>query len=244
MERIRTLSIIVPVSEETVSGLDSLHRWFLESLRSPQLPTTLELILALDESESTIKALEASQFAGAEDNFSMIKVFSPRGRGRQMNRGARAATGDILLFLHCDTKLEEGWLKALINIPALRWGAYTAAIDEAGVLYRLAENFGGWRSQILGLPYGDQAIFVTRGLFEKLRGYSEQPSFMEDLEFASRLKKEAGKPVIIAARAFTSARGWKAEGAFSGPRRSLKNLIALTAFLLGMDREKIRIWYQ
>lgn len=243
MENIKTLSIIVPVSEETVSRLDNLHRWFLELLKSPQLPTAPQLILAMDDSEITANALEASQFAGAED-MSLIKVFSPRGRGRQMNRGARAATGDILLFLHCDTKLEEGWLKALINIPDMRWGAYTAAIDEAGVLYRLAENFGAWRSEILGLPYGDQAIFLTRALFEKLGGYSEEPSFMEDLEFASRLKKEAGKPVIIAARAFTSARGWKAEGAFSGPRRSLKNLIALTAFLLGMDREKIRIWYQ
>ena len=109
----------------------------------------------------------------------------------QMNAGAAAATGDILLFLHGDTLLPRGYddsaRRALAN-PSAVAGAFELKIDARRLTLRLVETAVNWRSNFLQLPYGDQAIFLKAVTFDKIGGFADLP-LMEDFEFVRRLKK-------------------------------------------------------
>ena len=122
----------------------------------------------------------------------------PRGRARQMNRGAQAATGDVLLFLHVDVALPEdarARVEAALADPAVVAGAFrtwTMADDRASRLAPLL-HLGDLRSRYSGLPYGDQAVFVRAGTFQRIGGFPDQP-LMEDLELARRLRTRRADP--------------------------------------------------
>lgn len=119
---------------------------------------------------------------------------APRGRGPQQNAGARAARGDVLLFLHADVALPPdaaAWIERTFRDPSVVAGAFrTHTVDDdarggwAGALLRLADV----RSRITRFPYGDQAIFVRRRAFERVGGFPDQP-LMEDLELSRRLRR-------------------------------------------------------
>lgn len=134
---------------------------------------------------------------------------APRGRARQMNRGAQAATGDVLLFLHADVALPEDArtrIAAALADPAVVAGAFrtwTVADERATRLAPLL-HLGDLRSRYSGLPYGDQAVFVRAGTFRQIGGFPDQP-LMEDLELARRLRR-VGKIRIVPARVRVSGR--------------------------------------
>jgi uncharacterized protein len=141
-------------------------------------------------------------------------VRAPRGRARQMNAGAKAATSDVLLFLHADTTLPAGFALAVtrsLEDPRVVCGAFSMEIDNPDPLLRLVSGLSTFRSRLLALPYGDQAIFVRRRVFEQVGGFADLP-LLEDAELCGRLKT-AGRLRILSERVTTSGRRWRTEGA-------------------------------
>jgi rSAM/selenodomain-associated transferase 2 len=117
-------------------------------------------------------------------------VSAPRGRGVQMNAGARVARGDFFLFLHVDTRLTMEHLAALrqaIGDPRVRAGAFELRLIPPTPFLRFIAWGANWRSRLLRLPYGDQAIFVRRDLFLALGGFAHRHP--EDLDLMLRLRR-------------------------------------------------------
>ncbi len=166
-----------------------------------------------------------------------------KGRGTQMNAGASAAGGDILLFLHADTRLDRGWHDAVLRAledPAVVAGAFSLRIGNPKWRYRLIEYMVKYRCRILKLPYGDQALFMKRNVFERIGGYRDIP-LMEDVEIADRLKG-AGRIVILDKGAVTDARRWEKEGWLY---TSARNQLIRCLYRIGVDPGKLAgIYYR
>jgi len=133
---------------------------------------------------------------------------APRGRAVQMNAGARAASGEVLLFLHADTRLppdaEACVLGALRNAA---WGRFDVRIEGRHPLLKVVARAMNLRSRLTGIATGDQAIFVRRDAFE---GFAEIP-LMEDIAFSKAMKRR-GAPARVASRVVTSGRRWESRG--------------------------------
>lgn len=139
-------------------------------------------------------------------------VFSaPKGRARQMNAAAEKAEGDTLLFLHADTQLPKTAL-ALIEdaLQGKKWGRFDIRLSGQASLLRLVEFMINLRSRLSGIATGDQAIFVSRHLFEKIDGYQDIP-LMEDIAL-SRSLKQHGSPACLRTPLITSSRRWEQYG--------------------------------
>ena len=139
---------------------------------------------------------------------------APQGRARQMNAGARVASGDVLLFLHADSQLPEDGVAAIADgMPrtARRWGRFDAAIAGTSGMLPVVASMMNVRSRLTGIATGDQGIFVERALFDAVGGYPDQP-LMEDIELSRRLKRAAGAPLCLAPRIVTSGRRWERDG--------------------------------
>jgi len=142
-------------------------------------------------------------------------LISKRGRALQMNKGAEVASGDVLLFLHVDTVLPDDGIAAIINRinPGQEaWGRFDVCLSGNRKLFRVIETMMNWRSRISGIATGDQAIFITRHLFQRMHGFADIP-LMEDVELCRRLKKTQS-PVCLSQRVTTSSRRWELDGVF------------------------------
>lgn len=138
-------------------------------------------------------------------------VTAARGRGFQLAAGAERATGDWLVFLHADTRLESGWAQTLLALsPEVAGGAFRFAVDSPRPVYRWIEAGVGLRCRLLGLPYGDQAIFARREAYRRAGGFAPMAVF-EDVDFVRRLRR-AGRLAFPAVRALTSPRRWEKRG--------------------------------
>ncbi|MBE9005530.1 TIGR04283 family arsenosugar biosynthesis glycosyltransferase [Fortiea sp. LEGE XX443] len=169
-------------------------------------------------------------------------ISSPPGRAVQMNAGAVVASGEVLLFLHADTRLPlrfDAMIRTALQQPGSVAGAFDLQIDASPLALRLVELGVKWRSRFLQMPYGDQAIFVTQEVFQKIGGFPELP-IMEDFEFIRHLKS-TGRIVIISTPVVTSARRWLQKGVF---KTTLLNQIIIVAYLLGVSPTRIRSWYR
>jgi rSAM/selenodomain-associated transferase 2 len=132
-------------------------------------------------------------------------VIASRGRASQMNAGARAATGDMLLFLHADTRLPPRAEELILNGPI--WGRFDVQIEGRSRLLKLVAWAMNLRSRLTGIATGDQAIFVRRAAFP---GFPEI-ALMEDVAL-SKLLKRRGAPACLRARVVTSGRRWESRG--------------------------------
>ena len=129
------------------------------------------------------------------------------GRALQMNAGAAAASGDILIFLHADTRLPPGAIGAVrraLADPRVVGGGFRHRFERATLALRLISAWATWRSRLLGVHYGDQAMFVRRAVFLALGGFPEIPLF-EDL-ILSRAMRCRGLVRTLPLAAVTSAR--------------------------------------
>ena len=135
-------------------------------------------------------------------------ILAPRGRARQMNAGAAAASGDALLFLHADTRLPPD-AGALVSAALRRhaWGRFDVRIEGASALFAVIAFFMNLRSRLTGIATGDQAIFVRRAAF---RGFPEI-ALMEDVAFSKAMKRRS-PPACLRDKAVTSGRRWERHG--------------------------------
>jgi rSAM/selenodomain-associated transferase 2 len=142
-----------------------------------------------------------------------LTIAAPRGRGIQMNAGARAARGDVLLFLHADTTLPaaaDRLIQEGLAASGRPWGRFDVRIEGRHPLLAIIAVMMNLRSRLTGIATGDQAIFVTRDAFEEIHGYPDI-ALMEDIALSSRLKR-LSPPLCLHTPAVTSGRRWETHG--------------------------------
>ena len=158
------------------------------------------------------------------------------GRGHQLCAGADAAEGDWLLFLHADTTLSEAWRAQAdnhIRRTPQKAAFFRFRLDDPAWQARLIERGVALRWLLFALPYGDQGLLISRGLYDSLGGYASL-RIMEDVDIVRRLGR--ARLAALDADAVTSAARWRRDGWL---RRSVKNLGLLICYLCGMDSERI-----
>jgi len=163
---------------------------------------------------------------------------APRGRALQMNAAARAATGEMLLFLHADTRLPPQ-ADALVQASLKQhlWGRFDVEIEGRHPLLKVVACAMNLRSRLTGIATGDQAIFVRREAFP---GFPEI-ALMEDVAFCKRMKR-LGPPACRREKALTSGRRWEARGVL---RTILLMWRLRLMYFLGADPEELsRIYYR
>ncbi len=167
-------------------------------------------------------------------------VQSAPGRGTQLNAGARAAGGEILLFLHADNRLANGavaQIRECLRDGGVHAGAFLQRIEHSGRVYRLIEAANARRAR-RGMAYGDQGIFVRRDLFEQLGGFDEVP-IMEDVLLMRKLRRR-GRLAVLPGPLYVSPRRWQRHGVV---RQTLRNQALLMGLRLGMSPDRLARWY-
>ena len=141
-------------------------------------------------------------------------VSSDKGRARQMNNGARYASGNVLIFLHADTSLPKNALQLIqqkLN-SSRKWGRFDIQLSGKHFMLKVIAQMMNWRSRLTGITTGDQVIFVTRLAFEKAGQYPEI-SLMEDIAICKALKK-ISPPICLKAKVISSGRRWERYGIY------------------------------
>ncbi len=195
----RRISIIIPTLNES-AGI----RACLRSLQ-PLRQAGHELIVVYGGSADDTLA-RASELADT-------CLTSPPGRARQMNQGAAAAGGDILLFLHADTLLPRtaaDSVTAALTGDRHHWGRFDVRLSGRHPGLRLVATMMNLRSRISAIATGDQAIFVSRRAFVSVGGFPDI-ALMEDIALSRRLKR-LGRPACLRPAVITSSRRWQDNG--------------------------------
>jgi rSAM/selenodomain-associated transferase 2 len=193
------LSIIVPTLNEAAGIAAALQRL------APLRQGGAEVIVADGGSDDDTVAIARSLADHA--------LTAPRGRASQMNAGAAAANGDVLLFLHADTAPPDevdSLISVMLADPRYRWGRFDVRIEGRHPLLPVIAAMMNLRSRITGICTGDQAIFVRRRTFMELDGYPDIP-LMEDIALSKSLRRRS-PPACISARVTTSGRRWEQRG--------------------------------
>lgn len=224
------------------------------------------MIPTLDEAETVIGAIESARTGSSDrpdrDGLEILVVDggsrdatreqalaagalvleSPPGRARQLACGLQACRGDVVLFLHADTRLPAGWHRAIeeaLRDPQVVGGAFRFAFDRRSPALRLVEWGTRLRVALLGLPYGDQALFARRGILDQMGGVPQAP-IMEDLDLVKALRGR-GRLALLDLAASTSARRYLTAGVW---RTMLRHWTAAAGWMLGVDRGRIAAWYR
>lgn len=220
------ISIIIPtLEEEAIIG---------ECIDQLATGENIEVIVSDGGSSDNTRTIAAAHGAAV--------VASRAGRARQMNAGAACASGEILLFLHADTRLPDEYdrlVREAVAAPGTLAGAFEFATDIDSLIIRFIEAMTGIRSRRLGITFGDQGIFVKASVFQRLGGYPVQP-IMEDYELVRRLRR-CGRMVIVPSPAMTSARRWRANGVI---KNTFINVTVTIAYLLHLPMTLIHGYYR
>lgn len=221
------LSIVVPVLDE-----------------EPDIAATLQVLAPLRVRGVEVIVVDG----GSRDRTAEIArplcdrlLAAPRGRGAQMNAGATAARGEVLLFLHADTRLPDDADRLVIKglgASGRLWGRFDVRIERSHPLLPLVAALMNLRSRATGIATGDQAIFVARTAFAAIGGYPDI-ALMEDIVLSRRLKR-LSRPLCLTARALTSGRRWEKHGVM----RTILTMWRLRlAFFLGADPDTLAARY-
>lgn len=198
----------------------------------PVVPTRVSVVIPTwNEASTIVECLEGLRRqsadevlvvdAGSPDGTARLAeqagarvLLSGRGRAVQQNAGALATSGEILLFLHADCHLEPGAIDRLRQVmgrsPRILAGCFRMRVEHPDWRFRWIDAAAHLRAGLLGLPYGDQAIFVRRATFDSLGGFPVLP-LMEDLYFSIRMRRVA-RFVLLPARVGVSPRRWLRQG--------------------------------
>lgn len=217
------LSIIIPIYN-AAPHLATMFGCLFEGLEAGLIR---EVILSDGGSGDDIEALAAEVGAAF--------ITGPKGRGGQMARGAGAAAGDWLLFLHADTHLQPGWAASVLQhlqSGSERAGYFRLAFRAPGLAPHLVAGWANLRSRLFGLPYGDQGLLISGKALAGIGGYPDLP-LMEDVALARLMR---GRMVALDAVAATSAERYLDEG---WVRRGARNLWTLMRYVKGVSPERL-----
>ena len=224
MKTRRKISVIIPILNEA-KILDKTLSEMQSELGGHEL-------ILVDGGSSDDSVLIAEKYGKV--------ITSERGRAKQLNAGAAAATGDILIFLHADIRLETGALAAVETalISGYIGGGFRQKIDRKGPLYRMIETAGNIRGRYLKVFYGDSGIFLLRPDFQKIGGFPNVP-ILEEMEFSKRLRG-LGKTTLLTPRIHISPRRWETRGVL---RTTLNNWLITFLYFLRVHPEKLAKLY-
>lgn len=234
-----TLSVVVPMLNEAAA-----------------LPELLAHLQALQADGCEVLLVDGGSHDGSAAmaraaGFTVVDA--ARGRARQMNAGARQAGGEVILFLHADTRLPDQAAQQVaqaLGVPpgaraapprsgAPMWGRFDVRISGRSPWLSVVARMMNLRSRLSGIATGDQAIFVRRSAFEACGGFPDQP-LMEDIELSRRLKR-LSRPACLRARVTTSGRRWESRGVW----RTIVLMWRLRlAYWLGASAESIARAYR
>ena len=186
-------------------------------------------------------SVDATGQRAQEEGATLVR--SEPGRARQLAAGATAAGAvDVLCFLHADTLLPLGWSDAVrraLSDPGVAGGAFALRFEGEGARLRFIEAWVHVRVRLFRLPYGDQALFLRRGVLEAMGGVPQVP-FMEDLDLVRGIRR-GGRLALLSETVSTSPRRYEGRG-FA--RTVFRNFVALVAWRLGVDRARVAAWYR
>lgn len=222
----------------------------------PSTPTISVILPALNEARNIRRALESVADAderivvdgGSCDETKQIAqsvqaivLETAPGRGTQLRAGARAASGDLLLFLHADCWLGPGVIQQLRvwgECQPRAFGAFQQQIDDSRFRFRWLEAGNAIRAKYWGIPYGDQAMFADRRSYDAVGGFGEDP-LMEDVILARKLRRIVS-PVLLSGPVCVHARRWLRRGVIS---QTLRNWSLLSAYYAGISTHRLARWY-
>jgi len=219
------ISVIIPTLNEE-GNINSL---------AEQLSNNVGEIVIIDGG-STDKTVSKANACGIQT------IIFPAVRGTRLNLGAAASTGRVLLFLHADTRLPDNFgtdVVNLLNAENNAVGAFSLAINSPTLPLKVIAFTANLRSKFLGLPYGDQAFFLTRTFFDALGGYSRD-EIMEDYIFIRQARKK-GIVVTLARKVTTSSRRWQRLGVFC---TTTINLLMILGYLAGIPTSRLASFYR
>ncbi|MGZ9217220.1 MAG: TIGR04283 family arsenosugar biosynthesis glycosyltransferase [Candidatus Binatia bacterium] len=168
-------------------------------------------------------------------------ILSERGRARQMNRGARQASGEVLLFLHADTRLPPtafSDIAGAMGDPRYVGGRFDVELDGKHWMLPLVGRLISYRSRLSKVATGDQALFVRRAVFQRMGGFADIP-LMEDIAFCRRLKG-LGEVACLRSRVVTSARRWEVDGVW---RTIFRMWTLKLLYLTGVSPARLKQFY-
>jgi len=230
-----TISVIIPTLNE--------ERTVMATLAHTAALGFDELIVvdggSTDKTPSLVNSYRLSAQSSALSPVQWIT--SPPGRARQMNEGAKAGGGEILLFLHADTQLPDD-AKTIIDAALadrrMVGGRFDVRFDRPSMWGTIISRMMNWRSKLSGLATGDQALFVRRSIFEQMGGFADMP-LMEDIEFSRRLKRK-GATAALTATVTTSFRRWEQQG----PLQTILRMWTLRfLYWVGVSPHTLSRWY-
>lgn len=233
-----SISVIVPVYNEG-QNLEELVQY------AGTLCGFLEWIIvdASDETDSMKQADQLRKLISNDSRKLPIKLISNKqpGRAIQMNLGAAHSSGEILLFLHCDTRLPINAAELVRSAmdSNFDWGRFDVQLATSGAVFRLIEKMINLRSRVRNLATGDQAIFLRKSIFLDSGGFPEIP-LMEDIALSKALNHRS-PPALISSPVTTSARRWQNRG----PLRTILLMWKLRfLFWIGVPADRLAKSYQ
>ena len=231
-----TISVIIPTLNEEQTVMATLAQ---------TATLGFEELIVVDggSSDRTPLLVESYRLSTQSSTLSPVRMMTaPRGRASQMNEGAKASRGDVLLFLHADTQLPQdakAAIEAALSDQRIVGGRFDIRFDRPSIWGSIISRTMNWRSRLSGIATGDQALFVRRPIFERMSGFADLP-LMEDIDFSRRLKR-MGRTAALASTVTTSFRRWEQQG----PLQTILLMWGLRLlYWMGVNTHTLHRWYR